>query len=95
MAKTTEFKIYKKELKYLKPLMFKERLFLTRAVLMSLDKFRTEINKQFENLHGEFLLKDIRGKPFARFAINNGTMNKIYKSSPVTGKIYPIWRRMC
>tara|TARA_R110000751_G_scaffold92965_2_gene181698 strand:+ start:2602 stop:2889 length:288 start_codon:yes stop_codon:yes gene_type:complete len=95
MAKTTEFKIYKKELKYIKPLMYKERLFLTRAVLMSLDKFREEINKQFDNLYGEFLLKDVKGKPFVRFTVSNGKMVKIYKTSPVTGKLYPIWRRMC
>ena len=80
---------------YWAPLFKKRKLYAPTPVLLSLDKFRNYINEELNRFGGEILLQDDKGSPFIRFRLNGGKMSKIYKTSPVTGKIYPIWRRMC
>lgn len=93
--KHKELIILKKNGHYWSPLFKKTKMFPPTSVLLSLDKFKVYINKEMDRFGGEILLLDIKGKPFIRFMLNAGKMSKIYKTSPVTGKIYPIWRRMC
>lgn len=93
MAK--ELTIHKVEKRYITPHYKKFYIFPSNYFLMSLDKFRQFIEREMTNFHGEFLLKDEKGKPFARFKLEQGKMKKIWKSSPATKRLYPIWNKMC
>jgi|TARA_Y100000310_G_C20575544_1_gene760213 hypothetical protein len=90
-----ELTIHKVEKKFIVPNQKKFYLFPSNYFLMSLDKFRQFVEKEMENFHGEFLLKDNKGKPFARFKLENGKMKKIWRCSPTTKRMYPIWNKMC
>jgi hypothetical protein len=37
------------------------------------------------------MLKHPTGKVFARFRVSEGKMTLLYKTSPATGNLYPIW----
>ncbi len=39
---------------------------------------------------GTYMLKMSNGGIFARFDVCDGTLEKIYKESPVTGRLYPL-----
>jgi len=89
-----ELTIHKIEKVFIKPNFYKFYLHPTTYFLMSLDKFKQFIEKEMPDQYGEYLLKD-KGKPFARFRLENGKMKKIWKTSPTTGRLYPIWIKMC
>lgn len=90
-----ELTIHKVEKNHIKPYLKKYYLFPTTYFLMSLDKFKNYIEREMENCDGEFLLRDTNAKPFVRFRIKEGKMVKIWRTSPTTRRIYPIWKRMC
>jgi len=41
--------------------------------------------------NGTYYLKLSNGQVFARFDMYNGKVKILYKNSPVTGKLYPLW----
>jgi len=48
-----------------------------------------EVAKGWPN--GTYYLKMSDGQIFARFDLIDGKVKKLYKESPVTGKIYAVW----
>ena len=65
---------------------------VSRKVLRSLKDFREYIKKVARTWpQSSYYLKLQDGKIFARMDVANGRLKKLYKTSPVTGKVYPIW----
>ena len=57
---------------------------------------RLNFKKKIDNIAASwppsiYLLKHPSGKIFARFRVSEGKMTLLYKTSPATGNLYPVW----
>jgi hypothetical protein len=59
-------------------------------------KTKSNFIKQIEHIggnwpNGTYFVKMSSGQVFARFDVYEGKVRVLYKESPMTGKLYPIW----
>ena len=73
------------------PYRRKRDLYINYYRFSNKKRFVRYMEQQFKWHSGHFMLKDDKGKPFARFQIEDGKMIVIYKINK-QGNLYRVWR---
>ena len=78
--------------RYVSPYRKTKYLTLDDESLRTEKKFCKAIEAKSSNWRdATYFLRDDSGKVFARLDIKNGKVTKIYKTSPATEEVYPVW----
>jgi hypothetical protein len=77
---------------YAAPFLKYKYVYLKRKDISTRNKFKKLIDNVCASWPSDvYLLKHPTGKVFARFRVSEGKMTLLYKTSPATGNLYPIW----
>jgi hypothetical protein len=77
---------------YAAPFLKYKYVYLKRKDISTRTKFKGLIDNVCHSWPSDvYLLKHPTGKVFARFRVSEGKMTLLYKTSPATGNLYPIW----
>ena len=67
-------------------------VYVTRRDINDKDRFKKKIDEIATSWPPSvYMLKHPSGKIFARFRVSDGKMTLLYKTSPATGSLYPVW----
>tara|TARA_Y100000310_G_C20646604_1_gene796999 strand:+ start:325 stop:633 length:309 start_codon:yes stop_codon:yes gene_type:complete len=77
---------------YAAPFLKYKYVYLKRKDINSKTNFKKMIDRVALSWPPDvYMLKHSTGKIFARFRVSEGKMTLLYRTSPTTGNIYPIW----
>jgi len=77
---------------YAAPFLKYKYVYVKRNDIKDRNKFKSKIDKIAASWPPSiYLLKHPSGKIFARFRVSEGKMTLLYKTSPSTGDLYPVW----
>ncbi|MEK9774369.1 MAG: hypothetical protein VW380_01770 [Candidatus Woesearchaeota archaeon] len=77
---------------YAAPFLKYKYVYLTRRDINDRDRFKQKIDEIATSWPPSvYMLKHPSGKIFARFRVSDGKMTLLYKTSPATGSLYPVW----
>ena len=74
-----------------RPYRPRRTVYITYYRVSQMKRFVRFMEREFKWHNGHFMLKDDKGKPFARFEIYDGKMRVVHKISN-RGELYPVWR---